>query len=848
MPFLGSTTLADLVESLESSPVLPTGADALLGTMYGTFRSHPQDQPTVARSLQVHGSTRVTSITQTDPAPEPTPPLLTSGGSAKQKPTTAIDELRQRTYVDAVVWLAAKLAGGLAHAHERGVLHQDLKPANVLFTEEGEPMLLDFNLASNSRTRHGECHRVGGTLPYMSPEHLSAFQARQSLVDPRTDIFSLGVILYQLLSGRQPFPTRTFRHASDIEQMIQDRLEPPVDLRSINRMVTPAVAAIVAKCIDPDPEERYRSARDLHEDLLSQYSHRTLVHMREPSIRERIVKWTKRHPKISSGTSVAFMAILMVTLAVAGTFERNRRILAMEMRHRFESNLADFERQANEVRYLLHAPSPTSDQLRSAIELSERNVARFLDRDRGYEVRESFASMFTPEVEADLGEQLYLQVRAQILLWKQQRTHAEDPSPPLAEWLGCNERALALCGTSPPQAFRWQRAQLLEWQGNASGAQSLLQEIEREGLQSRQDLFLTATELMGTGKLRQALGLLQQLASREPDHFWGRLALGHCWAGLGRDREAMASYDIAMALRPAAPWPYFLRGLSELRLQQDEAAARDLAQAIAYSKNWPEALLMHAVAAQRLHHWVDAINDLQAALDAGAPPIRVHCMLARVYREAGHEDKAQEELRRGLELPTTDEMSWVTRGLAVLPSDPNESLRCFDEALAINETCRSALQNKAYVLSEVLGKHGQAASVLKTMQQAYPDYLPAAAGCAFLLAKLGRRDEAVRMADDCLLKSPEPSVVYQLAGVFAQTSREAPADADRAVNLLAVAVRFGVDDELLDSDPGLDPVREHPKFRELVANYQPSILEENGQGNVMGAQAQSRILTEQEYP
>src|SRR5205823_12521901 len=95
------------------------------------------------------------------------------------------------SYVGAVLWLGAQLADGLAHAHARGILHRDLKPANVLLTDDGRPMLLDFNLAEDTKLRGSAADRaaVGGTLPYMAPEHIEAFRATVGRLDGRCDVY-----------------------------------------------------------------------------------------------------------------------------------------------------------------------------------------------------------------------------------------------------------------------------------------------------------------------------------------------------------------------------------------------------------------------------------------------------------------------------------------------------------------------------------------------------------------------------------------------------------------------------------------------------------------------------------
>src|SRR5262249_6410779 len=136
--------------------------------------------------------------------------------------------LENFTYVEAVVWLGARLADGLAHAHERGIHHRDLKPANILLTDEGQPMLLDFNLSADSKIRaNASAAVIGGTLPYMAPEQLDAFVGGNQPVDGRSDIYALGIILFELLTRRHPYQSFQGPMQAAIPEMITERLKPP---------------------------------------------------------------------------------------------------------------------------------------------------------------------------------------------------------------------------------------------------------------------------------------------------------------------------------------------------------------------------------------------------------------------------------------------------------------------------------------------------------------------------------------------------------------------------------------------------------------------------------------------
>jgi eukaryotic-like serine/threonine-protein kinase len=168
------------------------------------------------------------------------------------------------------VEIGAQIATGLAAAHDKGVVHRDVKPENVFLTQDGGVKLLDFGLArldaiapagdetsSPTQLRRTDAGTVMGTVGYMSPE-----QARGALADHRSDIFSLGVVLYEMLSGR-----RAFQRDTAAETMTAILREEPPELGAPGAGVSPALDQIVRHCLEKRPEERFQSARDLAFDL-----------------------------------------------------------------------------------------------------------------------------------------------------------------------------------------------------------------------------------------------------------------------------------------------------------------------------------------------------------------------------------------------------------------------------------------------------------------------------------------------------------------------------------------------------------------------------------------------------
>jgi tetratricopeptide (TPR) repeat protein len=161
------------------------------------------------------------------------------------------------------------------------------------------------------------------------------------------------------------------------------------------------------------------------------------------------------------------------------------------------------------------------------------------------------------------------------------------------------------------------------------------------------------------------------------------------------------------------------------------------------------------------------------------------------------------------------------RGLAKLSADPRGALSDFDAALALNPRFDAALQNKASVLSEHLGRTEEAVQVLDTALRYHPGYVKSLAGRAVLLARLGRREPALRDAKAVLSLDNDPQTVYQAACAYALTSKFEPTDRLEALRLLTEAVRKdGSWLAVARRDPDFEPVRNQPEFRDLVKALQ----------------------------
>lgn len=255
---------------------------------------------------------------------------------------------RQRLSPHEAARLAAKLARALQHAHDAGVIHRDVKPQNILIDHAGEPHLTDFGLA---RREAGEVTltldgQLLGTPAYMSPEQA---RGEAHTADRRTDVYSLGAVLFQLLTGELPFRGNA---RMILQQVIQD--DPP-SLRKLNAHVPRDLETITLKCLAKDPGRRYLSARELADEL-DRFAKGEPILARRTGPAVKAWRWCRRKPALAIMGATLMLVSALGLMGVLTQYQRARRSATAEraQRHHAEQVLEHLELQRAQELFARH--------------------------------------------------------------------------------------------------------------------------------------------------------------------------------------------------------------------------------------------------------------------------------------------------------------------------------------------------------------------------------------------------------------------------------------------------------------------------------------------------------------
>ncbi len=674
-------------------------------------------------------------------------PTMTQDAAAR-------DKVAELDFVHSCCHVMLGLARALEHAHRQRVLHRDIKPANVLVAHSGRALLMDFNIAerraaavdvanaSSARDRspdpasslstweragvradgartprpdadssRAEPQVFGGTPAYMAPEHLSAMAlqtaAQREQVDERSDIFSLGVVFFELLAGHHPFrvigPETPL--AAALNQMLADRLQGSPSISSSVVAVTPGIQSILAKCLAPLPHERYQHATELAVDLERFLDDRPLRFAADPSLRERTGKWWRRNP----GVRVAALAGTTVLVAVLGAsawsdarrlnradtlLAQARTSLAAEdsrgARRRLDEAIQSLASPVGVLRYFGGESRRTTaraaaKQLAVAVAQAElRLFQRLADSSRaGVQLTPEASPLGDTPAAIDplnlfevLTRDNWRERPRFLALDAEQQTEAEELvtelllgraqaaiifAQPNASPNSVRSAAIDLLGRVPPRFQATPAIARLHGDADQFPKPRPAAPAAPPTDWSEFDAYFMAVREANEGRFDAAINYFLAARDRCDDNghalrYWSHFQHADCAMRAKRPREALAQYGACIGLRPDIAWAYHNLGLIygadkdfQLALEQFDLAVRcDARLASAHSNR--------GAVLKELKRYDDAVAACTEAIRLGMHAPKPYCNRGSARIHLGDRAGAIEDFKKAIKLdPNFDE-------------------------------------------------------------------------------------------------------------------------------------------------------------------------------------------------
>ncbi len=679
---------------------------------------------------------------------------------------------RDAEYFRRVAEWGIQAAEALDHAHEMGIVHRDVKPANLLIDADGRLWVTDFGLAQvQNDARLTMTGDLVGTLRYMSPEQALA---KRAVLDHRTDVYSLGATLYEVLVQQPAFG------GNDRQELLrQIAFEEPPPPRRIDRDIPAELEIMVLKALEKNPADRYGTARELADDLRRWLDGRP-IQGRRPSLAQRLRKWARRHRAVVTTAAACLVVVLAVVAGSVGWVARDRAERRDEAARRAgealaqaegfleQENWPEGERAVEQAEGFLTgyeeetALRLQAQQLRRelvmASQLDEARVEKTATRDGQFDYAAADAQYerafreygldidepTPPAVEQIRARPIHCQLVAALDDWARMRKALKRT--------GWRER-LALARVADPDPWRNRLRDAVE-----SKDLKILEELATAGQAEEwplPTLVLLGELANGTPARERVADLLVRAQQRHPNDFWINEILGLLLMdSRPRLEEAIRFHSIAVALRPGSPGAHVNLGVALRDNGRLDQASAEFREAIHLKNDYATAHNNLGAALSQQGRQDEAIGELREAIRLKKDDVEAHYNLATALAAKGRLDEAIAENHVAMQFRPDD--PWPYWNLGLLLKGHKDHL---DEAIA----------------------------AFRKVTELKPDFADAHQQLGFALSRAGRLDDALPEFRQAIhLKKDFADAYYNLGTTLHRRGR--PDEADEAIGAYRKAI------------------------------------------------------------